>query len=136
MRRCVHVGFLDLDIVQMNDGIQGNDPALGGFAHHLAMHLAARGYVDNQVAFDTGMAGQPVSGRQRFAAREILLRFGERARVGGARVDAVLGKVALHDENLAATAQSPPTTHRVNINAERTRRLEKRRSDRKSPALA
>ena len=73
---------------------------------------------------------------QRSPARITALRGAQWGQILGTRVDPVLGEVALHDQNLAATTQSAAAAHRIHVNAERASRLQQRRPQRKSSALA
>ncbi len=66
-------GSLHLDVVQTYDRIERDRARLGRLAHHLAVHLAARRHVDDEVALDLCRAGEAVPGWQRAAAREVLL---------------------------------------------------------------
>src|SRR5882724_2951318 len=119
----------------MNQRIQCDDATVGGFTHYLSMHLSAGRHIDHQVTLDAGGTGQPVSLRQRLAARELLLGRAQRAQVGGSRIDTVLGEVTLHHEDLATSTQCPTATNRIYIDAKRARGLEEGRSDRESSAL-
>ena len=48
----------------------------------------------------------------------------------------MLRKLALGDQHLAATAQTPAAAHRVDVHAETARSLQQRGADRKVSALA
>ena len=68
-RRIVHVRLLHLHVVQAHHRIQLDRARVGLLAHHLAMHLAARGHVDDHVGLDARRARQapcrPASGARR-----------------------------------------------------------------------
>ena len=62
--RVVHVGFGDLDIVEGDDRIEGDRPAVGVLPHHLAVDLAFGGNVDDHVAAELRLAAEPAAGFQ------------------------------------------------------------------------
>ena len=130
----VHVGRLHLDVVQADHGIELDVVRLGGLAHDLAVHLAVGRHVDDDVALDLRRAGKAPPGRHRLAAAVVLLDGAERREVGGARRHAVLGEFALGQHDLAAAADAAPAAHRIDVDAERARRLQQRRAERKAPA--
>ena len=55
-RRVVHVGLFDLHVVQSYHGIELDRASVRLFSHHLTMHLAALGHVDDHVGEHTGGA--------------------------------------------------------------------------------
>ena len=59
----VHVGLLDLDIVQADDRIELDRAHLGALAHDLLVHLAVGRHVDDDVAQELRLAGQPAARR-------------------------------------------------------------------------
>ena len=49
-RRLVHVGLIDLDIVEPDDRIELHRRVVGALAHHLPVDLAVRRHIDDEVA--------------------------------------------------------------------------------------
>ena len=135
-RRVVHIGLLYLDEVQPDHRVEVNVVRLGGLSHHLTVHLAGRGHVDDHVALQQRRARQPTPGRQRLGGAVGLLDGAVAAEVVGVRAHAVLGKLALGHHHLAAPADAAPAADRVDVDAERSRRLQHWRSDRKAAAPA
>ena len=66
--RIVHVRLAHFHVIKTRHRVEGDRPCLGGLAHHLAVHLAARGHIDDEVAFDLRLAGEPVAVGQRATA--------------------------------------------------------------------
>jgi hypothetical protein len=91
----------------MHHRVQRNHAAVGRFAHDLPMYLAARRHIHHQVALDARRAGKAVSGRQRPPPRKLLLGGAEGSQILRPRIDTVLGEVAFHHQDLAASAQCP-----------------------------
>src|SRR5256885_15291670 len=90
--RVMHVGLAYLDVMKMHDRIQGDRVRLHRLAHHLAVHLAAGGHVDDEVALDLCGARQPGTGKQWTPPREALLGWAQGGEIGRLRADAVLGR--------------------------------------------
>jgi hypothetical protein len=59
--RVVHVRLCDLDVVQAHDGVQLDLARIGILAHDLAVDLAARRNVDDDVALHLRRAGEPMA---------------------------------------------------------------------------
>ena len=98
---------------------------LGALAHHLAVHLAVRRHVDDEVALDLRLAAEPAAVGQRAALAGVALLDRVPGRdVVGARVDAVLGERALADVDLAAPADAAPAADAIDIDAELARGLQ------------
>jgi hypothetical protein len=70
----MHVRLLNFDVMQVDDRVQGNHPRIRRFADHLAMHLAAGWYIDDEIALDPGGAREAMARRQRPSA--LILLFG------------------------------------------------------------
>src|SRR4029077_2130767 len=123
-------------VMQAHHRIERDGVRLSGLAHHLAMHLTARGHVDDQISLDLCLAGEAMTGGQRAAAREILLSRTGRREGRGAGTYPVLGKVTFHDQHLAAPAQGPAAADRVDVDPEAARCLQERCAEWEAPALA
>ncbi len=83
-RRIVHVRLLDLDVVQMDDGIERDRPCVRRLAHDLPMYLTTGRHIDDEVARDSGRAGQAMSRGQGPAACVTFLGRTQRTQVLGA----------------------------------------------------
>ena len=134
--RVVHVRLAHLDVVQVHDRIKRDRALVGGLAHHLAMHLAACGHVDNEVALNLRGAGEAVPGRQRAALRVALLGRAHGGEIFRMRAHTVLGEIALRHQHLTAAAERAPAAHRVDVHPERARCLQQLRADGEASALA
>ena len=121
----MHIGLLHFDKIQAYERVQMDVMRLGFFAHDLFMHLAARGHVDDHITLHLRAAGQTAARGQRLGGAIVLLHLGHRRQMVGAGDQAVLGKLALRDQDLAAAANAAPAAHRINIDAQRTSRLQK-----------
>ena len=132
----VHVGWGDLDIVQAHDRIERDRPHLGPLAHDLPVHLALGRNVDHNVAEKTRLAAQPMLAGHALAGTVAGLDLVGRADMALPGADAVLGELAFGDADLAAAAQAPPAADRIDVDAERARRLQKRRALGEPAALA
>ena len=130
-------GCLHLDIVQVHHRIQRDDAGVGGLAHDLAVHLAAGGHVDHQVAFDTGVsrtAGVPeASGLRRAYCCSAAVNA---VTLAARELTPCLGNSPSMTRTWQRPHSRPSAAHRINIDAESTSRLEEGRSDGKSPALS
>ncbi len=133
--RRVHVGRLDLDVVQPHHRIELDRADLGALPDHLLVHLAVGRHVDDHVAEQLRLTGQAAVRRHLLAARAVaLLGRARRRDVRGARADAVLGELALGQGDLATAAQRPAAAHRIDVDPELARRLEQGRAAREPPA--
>ena len=124
----VHVRLLDLDIVEPGRGIELDRAHLGALPDHLLVHLAVGRHVDDDVAQELRLAGQPPPRLQALPALVALLDRRERAQMLGRAGDAVLGEAALAHRHLAPPADRPPAAHRVDVDAELPRRGQHRRA--------
>ena len=135
-RRIVHVGLGHLDVVQLDLGVDLDVAHVGTLAHHLLVDLALRRHVDNEVAQDSGLAGQTPPLYQAPLVGVALLRLANLRGVGEAGRDAVLGKLPLFQPHLAAAADRAPTADGINVDAERAGCVQQRRAQREVPSLA
>ncbi len=72
--RLVHVGFVDLDIAELDGGVALDDAVDGRLAHHLGIDHRVLRHVDDEVALDGGRAGQaPVLRQPAHAVVALLL---------------------------------------------------------------
>src|SRR6185369_16402499 len=134
--RRMHIGLGDLDVMEADGGVELDRDRLDRLAHDLAMDLAVSRHVDDDVAEDVRRAGEASSLRQRLAFAVAPLDLREGRQMVGARDDAVLGELALSQIDLTASADAAPAADGVDIDAERARCLEHRRSERKAAALS
>ena len=133
----VHVGLLHFEIVEAGDRIDLDGARLGALAHHLLVHLAFGRHVDDDIAQELRLAGQPAAGDQAALVVVALLDGGE-CREMSRRV-----------ERMPCLANSPspmviwqrpqmarpPQTESMSTPSD-ARRLQHRRAERKPPALA
>src|SRR6056297_3848671 len=134
-RRLVHVGFLHLDQNDPRGGVHGDRARRGGLAHHLAVHLAFRGNVDDDVALNRGLTAEAASLLQ--AAHTVIAfldRVPFRQRVGRDG-DAVLGEVAIGRRDLAFRTDAAPAADAVEIDAKLPRGGQDGRADGKAAAF-
>ena len=134
----VHVGFGDLDIVQAHDRIDVDRMRLGALAHDLAMNLAFRRHVDDEIAADLAPGSRAAAPRAKGPRLSsiALLDLVPRRDVIGARRDRVLGELALGDLDLAAPANAAPAADRIEIDAELARGVEQAVPSAKLASLA
>ena len=113
-------GWLDLDVVEPNGGVD-DDGAFGrGLADYLLAGLALRRNGNHQVAEDFARAGEPAT-RQRAVLAEIVRFPGVRGRdVIGTRGNAVLREVALLHADLALAARLAAAANGFDLDAQRT----------------
>ena len=81
----MHVRLAHFHVMKRATGSRVIGACLGGLAHHLAVHLAARGHIDDEVAFDLRLAGQPVAGGQRATAGVTLFGLAQGREVAALR---------------------------------------------------
>ena len=105
-------------------------------ADDLAMDLALGRDVDQDVAADLGRARQAPVGGQALLLAVGRLERGEGRQVVRLGDDPVLGERAETLRHLAATADATPAADRIDVDAERARRVEHRRALREPPAAA
>ena len=134
--RILHVRLLHLHVVQAYHRIQLDVAVVGFLAHHLPVHLAVRRHVDHHIALYFCRARESAAGLQLLSARIPHFGVADRRDAVRAGADTVLRKLALGDQNLAASTKSPPAAYRIDVHTERTRRLQQRRAHRKASALA
>ena len=121
-RRLVHVRFGDLDVVEADDRIDLDRMRLRALADHLPVDLAFGRHVDDEIAANPGLASEPPASWKRPAFRGVAgLDRSRRRHMIGARMNGVLGEIALGDFDLAAAADAPPAADRIEIDAERPR---------------
>jgi len=76
--RVVHVRLAHFHVVQVHERIHGDGAGVGSLAHHLAMHLAARRHVDDEIAEDLRGAGEAVPRGKRPTFRVALFHRAQR----------------------------------------------------------
>ena len=135
-RRCGELGLAHLDVMEAHRGIELDRHRLDRLAHELAMDLALRRHVDDEIAQHAGGTGEPPAGGERLAPRIGRLDLGEGREVLVQGRDAVLGELALAEGHLAAPANAAAAAHRIDVDAERARGAQDRRAERKAPAPA
>ena len=132
----VHVRLLDLDVMQPGRRIELDRAHLGAFADHLPVHLAVGRHVDDDIAQQLRLAGQPAARGQPLAALVALLGRRERAQMLRRAGDPVLGEAALAHRHLAPPADRPPAADAVDVDAQLPRGSQHRRAEREPAALA
>src|SRR5262245_42076471 len=100
------------------------------------MHLAVHRHIHDQIAKDACLTAETSSGRDRPQSITTRLDWRDWANMCARRDDAVLGEIAFHRLDLAATTKAPAAADRIKINFEMAGRLEQRRAQRKAAALA
>jgi hypothetical protein len=121
----------------MHPGVQNYVAMLGVLAYDLAMHLAFRRHIDDQVSLDFRLASKPAAFRKWFEFTALAVaRFNlaDRRQVFGSRANRMLGELALGATHLATTAKATPTTHRINVNTKTACGIEHGRAMRECPA--
>jgi hypothetical protein len=88
------------------------------------MDLALRRDIDEDVALHVGEAAESPSRSEPSEPVVLLLVRTPRREVAVAGLDAVLGERALRRDDLAAAAQAATAAHRVEVDAERSGRVE------------
>ena len=117
-RRLVHVRLGDLDVIEADDRIDLDRMRLGALADNLTMDLAFRRHVDDEIAADPGLAAEPAAGAKRAALFGVAaLDLAPWGCMIGARVNRMLGEIALGDIHLAAAAYAPSAADRIEIDA-------------------
>ncbi len=134
--RIVHVGLFDLHVMQADHRIQLDGARIGLLAHHLPMHLTARGHVDHDIGEHPRRARQTPSCGERRTLREPLLGLAELGQARRRGRHAELGELALGHQDLAAAAERTAAAHRVDVHAEAARSLQQGRAHGKIAALA
>ncbi len=130
------LGRGDLDVVEPDDRIDDEGADVEALAHDLAMDLALGRDVDQDVAADLGRARQAPVGGQALLLAVGRLERGEGRQVVRLGDDPVLGKGAQTLRHLAATADAAPAADRIDVDAQRARRVEHRRALGEPPAAA
>ena len=120
--RLVHVRLADLDVIEADDRIDLDWMRLRALAHDLPMNLAFGRHVDDQIAANPGLAAEPSAGGERPALRGVAaLDLAPRRHMIRARMNGVLGEIALGDIDLTAAANASSAADRIEIDAERAR---------------
>ena len=128
--RLMHVGFAHLDQAQPDDRIHFDLPVIGGLAHKLVVNLAFRRHINDDIRLQRRLAGQAAPcGKALFLG---IAGFDSRhtTQAVSTGCNAVLGELASADIHLAAPAQRPAATDRIDIHTKRPRRLQNRGSGR------
>ena len=128
-RRLVHVRLGDLDVIEADDRIDLDRMRLGALADDLTMDLAFGRHVDDEIAADPGLAAEPAAGAKRAALFGVAaLDLAPWGCMIGARVNRMLGEIALGDIHLAAAAYAPSAADRIEIDAKLARDGEQARA--------
>ena len=121
----MHVRLGDLDVTEADDRIDLDRMRLRPLADDLPMNLTFGRHVDDEIAANSGLASKPSAGGERSAFRGVAGLDRSRWRhMIGARMNGVLGEIALGDFDLAAAADAAPAADRIEIDAERARGFE------------
>ena len=125
----MHVRLGDLDVIEADDRIDLDRMRLRALADDLPMDLAFGRHVDDEIAANPGLAAEPPTGRKRSALRGVAgLDFARWRHMIGARMNGVLGEIALGDVDLTAAANASAAADRIEIDAERARGFEQTRA--------
>ena len=128
-RRLVHVRLADLDVIEAHHGVDLDRMRLRALAHDLPMNLAFGRHVDDEIAANPGLAAEPSAGGERPALRGVAaLDLAPRRHMIRARMNGVLGEIALGDVDLTAAANASSAADRIEIDAERARGFEHTRA--------
>ena len=128
------IGFRDVDRVQPRHRVEREGARGEVLADDLLVDLALGRHVDDGVAEQRGRARQPAI-RGETALRAVRrLHLAGRAQVIGRGGDPVLRERPERRHDRAAAADPAPTTHRIDVHAERPRRIEHRRAHRRAAA--
>ena len=92
--RVMHVRFLHFHVVQLHQRIQLDVPRFGSLAHHLAVHLAGLGNVDDHVGLHLRLARQTAAFGQHMLGAVALFGHRERREAFSRGRDAVLREFA------------------------------------------
>ena len=115
-RGVVHVRLRDLHESQPHHRIDADRVHLGALAHHLPVHLAVGGNIDDDVATELRRAAQAAPRSERRPLLVVApLDRPEIAQVLGPGAHPVLGELPDALDHLAAAADPPPAAHRVEI---------------------
>ena len=114
----VPIGFLDLDVVKPDHWIQFDLDDFSTLADHLAMHLAFRGHVDDDVALDACLAGQTAVPKGPLLRSVATFDCAQLRQVLPAGGDALLGEIPLAADDLAPAAHGASAAHRIYVDAE------------------
>ena len=128
------VALAELDQAQHQHRVEFDVAQVDVLADHLAVDLALCGHVDDEVPADRGGAAQPPVLGQRSPAPVVGFDGARRGEVGGVGRDAVLGELAEHGLDLAASADAATTADRVDVDAQSSGSVEHRGAGRDVPA--
>ena len=132
----MHVGFVDLDIAEMDRRVALDDAVGSCLAHDLGIDDGILGHVDDEVALDGGRTGEAAAFGQAADAVVALFLGADGGDVVVGRGDAVFGELAFLDLDLAAPAGGAAAADALDIDAERAGRLEHRSADGEMATLA
>ena len=104
--------------MQAHNGIHDEGADVEPLAHDLAVDLALRRDIDEDVTADRGRARQASVRGQPLLGAVGRFEVGEPGQVFGLRGDAELGELADPLGHLAAAADAAPTTDRIDVHAQ------------------
>lgn len=135
-QRIVHVGLLDLDIMQADNRIDFDGSVVGFLANDLAVQLAFGRDINHNVIEKLRLARQPPSGAEATflpvsgfcwtALRDMIRSAGH----------VVLGEDAIADLDLASAADRTPAANTVDVDTKRPRALQNWCADRELSAFS
>ena len=116
--RAINIGLGHFDKIEPHDRFERNRPRLGLFAHNLAMHLAFRRHVDDDITAKLGLTAQAPM-RAEFAALRGVALFNRvpLGQMAFRRLNAMFGKIAFCHQNLTAPANTAAAANTVDIDA-------------------
>ena len=120
----MHIRLLHFHKVQTDQRIQMDVMRFGFFAHHLIVHLAAGGHVDDYIALHLGATRQTPALGQRLGGAIGFFHGRDGRQIRGVRDHAVFGEFTFGHQHLAATANTATAANRINVHAKRAPGLE------------
>ena len=119
----MHVRLTDGYVIKRDNWIDRNVTINNSFAHDLPMNLAVCRHIDDQIAFNFGLAAQPPISRHIALFGIAQFDSGRFAEVGCGRCNPVFGEFAFADQNLTAATHTIATANTVDVNSELPCRL-------------
>ena len=120
----------------MHNRVDGNVVIFVWFAHHLVVHLGTRRHIDDDILFEQSLTTESPTLSQAAPDAVTLLSLAERRHIAGPGRDAMFGKLAFSDLDLATPTNCTPAAYRVNIDAETACGIQDRCRERETTSLS